>query len=160
MMIKSAPAAVTCEAPGRIIDLGGIGKGFALDRLHQLLVEWGATSGLLCSGASTILAFGPEEWPVDLTTEHDRRRILLRGRALAASGTGIQGSHIVHPHAEEGADSYHFPRLWVVAQDAARGDAWSTAVMLMEPAEAGQVVGAVPAVEALYVERDGKVEPV
>ena len=48
-------AAVTCETPGREIDLGGIGKGFALDQLKQLLIDWGAEGGLLAAGASSLL---------------------------------------------------------------------------------------------------------
>ena len=37
--------AITCETPGREIDLGGIGKGFALDLMGELLLDWGVASG-------------------------------------------------------------------------------------------------------------------
>ena len=63
--------AITCEEPGREIDLGGIGKGFALDQLKQLLTEWDADDALLAAGASSLLAFGPSAWPVDLTGERE-----------------------------------------------------------------------------------------
>lgn len=59
-------AAVTCEEPGRIIDLGGIGKGFALDRMKAMLAEWDAPEFMLAAGASSLLAHGERTWPVDL----------------------------------------------------------------------------------------------
>ena len=46
--------AVTCEEAGREIDLGGIGKGFALDQLRELLNEWEAGGALITAGASSI----------------------------------------------------------------------------------------------------------
>ncbi len=52
-------AAVTCDEPGREIDLGGIGKGFALDQLRQILLDWGAEGGLLTAGASSLARLRP-----------------------------------------------------------------------------------------------------
>jgi thiamine biosynthesis lipoprotein len=147
LVIHPDTPAVTCETPGREIDLGGIGKGFALDCLAGLLSEWGAESALLAAGASTLLAMGPEAWPVDLAGEGGTRRIDLRGRAFSASGTGIQGSHVVDPRegAGDGGDNAPIPwkRVWVLAPDAALADAMSTAALLMDAGElAGFAAGA------------------
>ncbi len=50
------------------LDLGAIGKGYAIDRAVEILREAGVTSGLLHGGTSTIYALGPppdtEAWPV------------------------------------------------------------------------------------------------
>ena len=40
-------------------DLGAIGKGFALDRMGELLREWDCSSFLLIAGGSSILAGDP-----------------------------------------------------------------------------------------------------
>ena len=42
------------------IDLGAVGKGYALDGGHEIALRYGVTSGLLQGGTSSILAFGEE----------------------------------------------------------------------------------------------------
>src|ERR1019366_2824030 len=55
------PAAhiLTSRAERLRLDLGAVGKGYALDRLAEVLAEWGVDSACLNSGASTALALGP-----------------------------------------------------------------------------------------------------
>lgn len=47
---------ITCVEEGRVVDLGGIGKGFALERMGEILAAHGLEDALLTSGASTMLA--------------------------------------------------------------------------------------------------------
>jgi FAD:protein FMN transferase len=46
------------------VDLGGIGKGYAVDRMAELLEEWGLERALVHGGFSSILALEP---PAGLT---------------------------------------------------------------------------------------------
>jgi thiamine biosynthesis lipoprotein len=153
-------AAVTCDEPGREIDLGGIGKGFALDQLREILLDWGAEGGLLTAGASSLLAFGPDAWPVELTGDLETVRIALVNQSLSASGTGIQGSHIIHPGGDDAMPSQSCDRVWVVAPQAALAEIWSTALMLLEPEVIADFVNGEETVTAVYIDRDGKVSPV
>ena len=123
---------ITCEAAGREIDLGGIGKGYALDQIKLLMEDWGIESALLSAGASTQLAFGPKTWPIELSGDHNQQTIELNNQALSASGVGIQGSHIVSP-LEQMEPTYTFKRSWILQPSAAMADAWSTALMLVDP---------------------------
>lgn len=150
-------AAVTCETPGRELDLGGIGKGFALDHLKQVLTEWGAPDALLAAGGSSLLAFGPTAWPVDLTGELESARVYLKNQALSASGTGIQGSHIVHPDGAQALPARPCQRVWVLAPSAALAEIWSTALMLVDPAEMAAGLAGPPELAGVYAERDGRV---
>ncbi len=151
-------AAVSCEAPGREIDLGGIGKGFALDQLKALLTEWGAEGALLSAGASSHRAFGPEAWPVALTSENESLRLSLANQSLSASGTGIQGSHIVHPAGEEAMPLKPCKRIWVISSTAVLAEIWSTALMLVEPDSIPEFIASDETLAQVYIDRDGRVE--
>lgn len=129
LIIHPDRPAVTCQTPGRVLDLGGIGKGFALDQLKQKLIDWNARSALLAAGASTQLAFGDQTWPIEIIGDQSRQRIDLKNAALSASGTGIQGSHIVHPDGDE--IELPWKHIWLTAATATAADVWSTALMLL-----------------------------
>lgn len=149
---------VECQTPGRQIDFGGIGKGFALDRLQKILVEWEIESALISAGASTQLAHGPTPWPVQLAGDHDSVTVRLQRSALSASGIGIQGSHIVHPDGDQRpGDALPYTRVWLIDSTAAAADAWSTAVMLMTPEQIGQLGDEQP--DGLYIEDDKGIRP-
>ena len=150
--------AVTCEEAGREIDLGGIGKGFALDHLQQILIDWGAEGALLAAGASSLLAFGPEAWPIDLSGNGDSFRILLKNEALSASGTSMQGNHIIHPAGEHAMPQIPCSRVWVTSPTAALAETWSTALMLTEPTEIPSFIAANDAVRSVHVEREGAIQ--
>lgn len=139
--------AVQCQAPGREIDLGGIGKGFALDRVKEVLIEWGIESGILSAGASTHLAFGPQKWTLGLTSKNETREITIREQALSASGTGIQEDHIVAATELE-TDCQH-PRVWVLHPSATWADVWSTTAMLLSPEELHELARQL---DGLYIE--------
>ena len=123
--------AIHCLEAGREIDLGGIGKGFALDIMKTLMEDWEVQSALLSAGASTQLAFGEHRWPIELTGDANSHGIEIQNQALSASGTGIQGAHIILPSGV--IHENPFKRLWVIHQSAALADAWSTALMLVDP---------------------------
>lgn len=127
--------AITCVEEGRELDLGGIGKGFALDEVANLLTEWEMGNVLLAAGGSSLLAMGEAEWPVELTGDGGAMKLSLCNEALSASGTGIQGAHIVHPGGEGGVPDYGYKRVWVAAPSAAAAEVWSTAVMLVPPGD-------------------------
>jgi len=147
--------AVSCEEPGREIDLGGIGKGFALDQLRELLIDWGAPGALISAGASSLLAFGPQSWSIDLSGDSEVVRIALHNAALSASGTGIQGSHIIHPGGDEAMPCAPCKRLWTVAPTAALAEIWSTALMLLEPEKIHDFIAGEETLLSVHLDRDG-----
>ena len=150
-------AAVTCQSPGRELDLGGIAKGFALDELRQVLTEWGAPDALLAAGGSSLLAFGPTAWPVDLTGELESARVYLSNQALSASGSAIPGSHIVHPGGAQAMPPRPCQRVWVLAPSAALAEIWSTALMLVDPAQMAAALAGQADLAGVYTERGGHV---
>ena len=150
--------AITCEEPGREIDLGGIGKGFALDQLKRIFIDWGAADALLTAGGSSLLAIGTGGWPVELTGGRGSLRRVLTNEALSASGTGIQGSHIVHPGGPDAMPDVPCKRIWVTARTAAEAEIWSTALMLLDPGEIPDFIAGEGEIAKVYAQRDGMVE--
>lgn len=129
---------LTSLAPRLHLDLGAVGKGYALDCMAATLREWGVVSACLNSGGSSILALGhvaPGEtgWPVGFGEENTYRTIPLCDASLSGSGTAVKGAHVIDPHTGEPA--LRTARTWALAPTAAQADALSTAFFLMpEPA--------------------------
>jgi FAD:protein FMN transferase len=97
--------AIRAAASGVRVDLGGIGKGYAVDLMAELLDEWGLDRVFVHAGFSSALALAPPEgcdgWPLTLSDPAEPARVLtrlsMRQAALSASGVR-KGDHIVDPH--------------------------------------------------------------
>jgi thiamine biosynthesis lipoprotein len=80
---------VQVQGLGSKIDLGGIAKGFAVDRAVDVLREQGVQSGLVNAGGD-LAAFGPEEYIVAVRDPRDPSRLMgrvaIENAALATSG--------------------------------------------------------------------------
>lgn len=77
---------VRFQHPGVMLDLGSIGKGFAIERAIDVLLEAGMTSALLHGGTSTIAAIGhpPEEPAWNIAIEHPAVAAAGKPFAIAA----------------------------------------------------------------------------
>ena len=129
--------AVTAAADGLVLDLGGIGKGYALDKMAELLGEWEAGSGLLQGGESTALPMGRPPaggWQIGLRAprgfSEQPGQLRLRERAVSGSGVTLHGRHIIDPCTGEPASGR--VATWALAGTAARADALSTAFIVMD----------------------------
>jgi FAD:protein FMN transferase len=121
--------------PGKGIDLSGIGKGFAVDRVGERLRQLGVSDFIFELGGEIIAGEGG--WSVDIerpvsNSRETARRIILRNRALATSGNYHQPGHIIDP--ETGNPVKRPPSsVSVTAADCATADAWATALFVLGP---------------------------
>ncbi len=114
--------------------LGAIGKGYALDKMAELLeAEWNITRCLLISAGSTHLAveppLGKEGWAVNLFGDSQRKPLMLKQQSLSSSGTLFQGDHIKIPTGSLRDSSIR--RVWALASCGALADALSTSFFLL-----------------------------
>lgn len=120
------------------IDLGGIGKGHALDCAGRVLRDAGVTSALLHAGTSSIVAIGApgrsDGWQIEIASAGQRRTIALRDAALSVSDpfgparARRSAPHILDPR--DGRPVARTVRATVIGPSARLADAWSTALVV------------------------------
>jgi thiamine biosynthesis lipoprotein len=133
---------ILCVSGRLEFDLGAIGKGFALDRMAELLRHWDCPSFLLVAGGSSILAGDPPlnfpGWSCGLGENNASQRFFLTHASLSGSGLAVKGAHILDPRT--GLTALRQNRAWVLADTASESDALSTACMVLSLPELEDVL--------------------
>jgi thiamine biosynthesis lipoprotein len=133
---------IRCDRGKLELDLGAIGKGFALDRMAEVLREWDCPAFLLVAGGSSILAgdapAGTAGWSCGLGDDNSPQRYWLKNCSLSGSGLTVKGQHILDPRTGRTGDRRF--RAWALADTAAESDALSTAAMVLSEMEITGVV--------------------
>ena len=128
---------------GMEIDLGGLGKEYAVDRVANLLMQAGFTSALINFGGD-VFAVGPKRdgAPWEVGIQHPRRSghlisvLPLKSGGLATSGDyerfmvvdGVRYSHLLNP--KTGWPVQHWQAISVLAPSCMLAGALSSAFML------------------------------
>jgi thiamine biosynthesis lipoprotein len=146
-----SPEAVELAIPDMALELGGIGKGYAADRIAALLRGKGAAAALVSFGESSIVAIGApaasDGWPVWVRRGSGLRGpIFLRDAALSTSRAlggsmhvaGRAIAHIIDPRTGEPLS--RDAQATVIAPTATAAEAWSKAVLL-DPERSFSVIG-------------------
>ncbi|HRF00024.1 MAG TPA: FAD:protein FMN transferase [Pirellulaceae bacterium] len=166
----AARRAIRYLVPGIEINLGGIGKGHALDRVVERLIGWGVRDVLVHGGQSSVAArgrrrAGAEGWLVGLSHPvwPGRRlaEIRLQDEALGTSGTGRQHfyhqgkryGHILDPRT--GMPSDALLSATVIAPTAAEADAAATACHVLGEARSIRLIESQPNWRGLLAVADG-----
>ncbi len=145
--LDPASFTLTSLAPRLHLDLGAVGKGFALDRMLDTLREWQIDAALLNAGGSSLLAHGSPApdlggWAVGVGDGPAERTVVLRDASLSGSGIAVKGDHLVDPRT--GAPAPRTSRTWAYAPGAAQADALSTAFFVMAEPEIAALCAAHP----------------
>jgi FAD:protein FMN transferase len=161
--------AVGFDRPGIELDLGGIGKGYAVDRVVDLLRARGITSALVSAGGSTIYALGapPDEdgWSVrvqdPLHADKTALTLRLKDRSLSIAGrseksferNGIVYSHIMDPRTAKPVQG--MLTVAVLSPTGTAGDALDDALFVQGVEKSRAYLARLPDVEAYFFTPDG-----
>jgi len=172
--VDSAQRSIRFLTPGLELDLGGIGKGFALDCAARTLRRNGVGRALLSAGQSSYVAIGapPEAkgWPINIPSPTDPTRALstiqLRDQSLSTSGSsqqyfemnGRRYSHIIDPRSGEPVTG--MAQVTVIAATATDSDALSTALFVAGRNDAAMLIESMEGTAALLVTDDRNEEQV
>lgn len=156
---------------GMMLDLGAIGKGYAIDRAVDILRSCEVGSALVHAGTSTVFAIGAREdgsaWklgldePAEPGVVAERRSmatIELRDEALSVSGLdqkffraeGRTWGHVIDPRTGEPAAEIVMSA--VILPEATETDALSTALLVAAFGDAETVLRARPSMRALLAD--------
>lgn len=158
---------------GVMLDLGAIGKGYAVERAAEVLHEAGVTSALLHGGTSTVQAIGQppgeECWKVAIETPSPSpdtpptllATVPLRDEAMSVSGVwgnsfqveGRTYGHILDPRTGEPALGTVLAA--VVLPSATETDALSTALLTLGSAGQEAIASLRPGMRTLVVSESG-----
>jgi FAD:protein FMN transferase len=160
------PNRIRFHSPRLAVDLGAIGKGYAVDRAIDVLRSCGIECALMNSGGSTYFAMGTppgqSAWLVHVCdpSAHVGPHVLLKGNSVSTSQQtppsllGMPSfGHIINAVAGEPLKSA--TAVSVVAESATASDALSTAFLLMGPEKALDVVKGLPKVAAIWISPEG-----
>jgi len=158
--------------PGVMLDLGALGKGYAIEQAATLLREAGVTSALLHGGTSTIYALGkPPDAPAwrialdrPLDTGAGKSRTMLTTVELADEALSVSAvwgksflqdnvilGHVIDPRSGQPANAAVMAA--VACPSATDSDALATALLVLGPGGIELAASRRPGLRALVVSR-------
>ena len=172
VQLDGVDGTVSFKRPGIELNLGAIGKGYALDRVSTGLKRSGIEHVLLSAGRSSLLTLGGRGsgWQVDLVSPlvsgRALARLWIRDAAVGTSGGGEQFviadgrryGHVIDPRT--GWPARGVLSATVVASTAATADALSTAFFIGGIDLARRYCAEHPDVLALITPDEGSARPI
>ena len=145
LSLDAGKRTVSFGVSGLQLDPGGFGKGYAVERMIELLRAQGVEAAMISGGSSTLYGIGappdePQGWRAEIRDPKDRERVVetvyLRDESLSTSGSyekfftvdGVTYSHIMDPRT--GMPAKGTLAVSVLAPSAFDTEVWSTALFV------------------------------
>ncbi len=170
VLLDSKNQTVQFSQKGVRIDLGGIAKGYSVDRGIDVLKSFGITRAYVSAGGDSRIIgdrFG-KPWIVGIRDPNKGEgeviaRIPLVDAAISTSGdyerffeeNGVRYHHIIDPHTGHSASKVR--SATVIGPYATRTDGLSKTAFVLGPEKAMEIYNRLDDIDAIIVKLDGKV---
>lgn len=141
------------------IDLGGIAKGYAVDRAKEILLSYGIENALINIGGNIFALGSPpgkKNWRIGIRDPSNKNDIIyrlnLKDKAISTSGGYERPSHIIDP--ASGRPSEGIMSVTIVADSAEKADALSTAVFVMGAENGLKFIQSLEGIEGYIFDKD------
>lgn len=153
---------------GMRIDLGGIGKGYAVDNCIALLRKRGIAHALVTAGGDSRVLGDREGRPWMVGIRDPRHKdtveavIPLTNAAISTSGdyeryfevNGVRYHHIINPKTGKSATGVH--SVSVIGPDATTTDGLTKPVFILGPEKGLKLIESIPGVDAVVIDAEGR----
>lgn len=144
------------QRKGVTINLSGFLKGYALERVKDILKAHGINNALINMGNSSVLALGNHPaglgWKIDFgnqsgfVTKDDERSILLHDECLTTSGNDSEERrHIISPYSGKLIEGRK--KVAIVTENGAIGEILSTSLFAADPEQCRALIAVFPALQ-------------
>lgn len=169
VIVNRKAKTVKLRKKGMRITLGGIAKGYAVDRAVSILHTLGLVDFILQAGGDLYASGrrGHRQWRVGIRDPRSKRDavfalVAIENATFSTSGdyersvvkNGVRYHHILDP--KTGHPARRCRSVTVKAATAMQADAWSTALFVMGPAAGMKLVERTPGIEAVFVDANNK----
>ena len=169
MLLDEEHHTVRFEHPGMRIDLGGIGKGYAVDRGIAILKARGIQHALVTAGGDSRIIGDRMGRPWLVAIRHPDNsnkvvtRIPLSNSAVSTSGDyeryfdegGVRYHHIIDPHTGHSASKVR--SATIIAPTATQTDGMSKTAFVLGPEKALEIINRMSEYDAVFILPDGRV---
>jgi len=169
MIETAAPDRIRFASDCVEIDLGGIGKGYAVDRAMEVIASAGIEHAMINAGGSSIASIGAppgrDGWPVRLgASVRDSSTLLLRNSSISTSTQNLMPfsfeagrfGEILDPRT--GAPTPGATSVSVVALGATAADALSTTLLVLSKDEGAALLEQFADVSAIWISAGGQLD--
>ena len=169
VVVDREASTIRFSREGVRIDLGGIAKGYAVDRGISILADMGIRHGTVTAGGDTRILGDRlgRPWIIGIRHPDDRQRVISRvplsDAALSTSGDyeryfdedGQRYHHIINPRT--GRSAGELRSVTIIGPDATTTDGLSTGVFVLGAERGLALIERLGDVDAVLVTREGKV---
>lgn len=169
IVLKEHDRKAGLERKGMAINLGGVAKGYIVDKAAFAMRKAGVTRGIIHAGGDMTVFQKEKGKPFIIGIKDPREEEKLLGEAYVYNGAvatsgdyerffmkdGVRYHHILDP--KTGFPARGTRGVTLIARDPTVADALSTAVFVLGPEKGMKIIEGLDGVEGVIVGEDGKV---
>ncbi|WP_442603348.1 FAD:protein FMN transferase [Paenibacillus sp. KN14-4R] len=172
VILDEANHTIKLTKEGMSIDLGGIGKGYAADKLAEYLKDHGMDSAIIDLGGNIYAVgskVGDQPWNIGIQDPNETRgnqigKMKITDQTVVTSGVyerffvenGVHYHHILDPHTGYPVKN-NINSVTIVTKHSTDADALSTTAFTLGVDEGLKLMNSLDGVEALFITTDNKV---